>query len=338
MAKDITMETIAKELGVSKSLVSRALSDSYGVSDKTRNEIKLAAIRMGYVIKTQKRKSEKTDNITVVVEKQALEDADFWVKIINALHSRLNNKGKSMFLSSIENNEIDIPISISQMKSDGIIVLGRVSVNVIISSNKFLKPIVLVDSMYEDLKYDQVMANNYRGAYNACEYLLKNGHKRIGFVGSENYSVSFKERIRGFTTCMNEHANDGIEIFMISENYDDYYIPFNRDRFIQMMKNKNRPTALVCANDITAIEVYSIFKEMGIKIPKDISIIGFDNITKSEWLNPPLTTVHISKSAMGNKAADLIMEKIDNPTKESETILIGTHIIARESVKSYENN
>lgn len=334
MSSKITMDDIADKLDISKSLVSRALSDSYGVSDEMRNKIKVTALNMGYKFKVKKRERfSQIESVTIIVERHDLLDSGFWVKIINGIEKELNRKGISVFLSVIEGDDEDtMPLSIKQMKTDGVMILGQIPLKHVISASTSGLPIVLVDSQYSHLKFDHVMANNYIGAYEATEHLIGCGHKRIGFVGAASYSYSFKERLRGFMDCIDAQDANGFVTYQITDQFDNFSTPFSKRHFKTVMDFNERPTALLCANDIVAFNVYDLLSETGLKIPQDVSVIGFDNVPKSEWVSPPLSTVHIPKTSMGERAVDLLMKKIENPDKTLELVLVGTHLIKRESV------
>lgn len=334
MSNKITMDDIADKLNISKSLVSRALSDSYGVSDGMRNKIKTTALNMGYKFKVKKRERyAQIESVTILVERNDLLDSGFWVKIINGIEKELNRKGISMFLSVIESDDEDtVPLSIKQMKTDGVMILGQIPMKHIISASTSGLPVALVDSLFSHLKFDHIMANNYSGAYEATEYLVENGHKRIGFIGAETYSFSFKERLRGFLDCAEAKKDDVFKVYQVIDRFDDFTIPFCKKQFISLIESEDRPTALLCANDVVAFLVYEMLSEKGLRIPEDISVIGFDNVPKSEWVFPPLSTVHIPKTGMGERAVDLLMKRIENPNKSLELVLIGTHLVRRESV------
>jgi len=218
------------------------------------------------------------------------------------------------------------------MKSSGILMLGVIPMKHILAVSTTKLPIVLVDSPYSNLKYDHVLANNYQGTYEATELLLNHGHTHIGFVGSASYSFSFRERVRGFQDCILERQNDTLKSFCITEKHDSFFIPFSREQFRQVMRSSERPTALVCANDITAFLVYELLNEFNLKVPEDVSVIGFDNVPKSEWINPSLTTVNVPKTTMGQRAVDLLLKRIENPDHCFEQVLLGTNIIRRNSV------
>jgi len=340
MTKQITMDDIAAELNVSKSLISRALADKYGVSDEMRNKIKTTAIIMGYDFRGgTKNLNKEAMSVTIMIARHVLVDNGFWVAIINGIEKALYKKNISVFLSAIEDtDETQTPLSIKQIKTNGVLILGQMSMRHIVDVGVSGLPIVLVDSNYSELKFDQIFAHNYQGTYEATELLIHNGHKKIGFVGSALYSYSFQERHRGFAECMRKYAQikEGVEIFDITNQCDEFSVPFSRKQFRSHMKNSNHPTALMCANDVTAFEVYNELNGLGLRIPEDVSVMGFDNLPKCDWVTPALTTVNIPKAAMGERAVDVLLNRIEQPESACEQLLIGTTIKVRDSVLSLE--
>jgi len=129
-----------------------------------------------------------------------------------------------------------------------------------------------------------------------------------------------------------------IELFEMTDQFDEFRIPFSKKQFRNVMKNPNHPTALVCANDITAFEVYNELSGLGLRIPEDVSVVGFDNLLKCDWVTPALTTVNIPKAAMGERAVDILLNRIEQPESACEQILIGTTIKTRDSVLSLKEN
>lgn len=339
MSKNVTMQGIANKLNVSKSLVSRALSDKYGVSDAMRSSIWLAAIDMGYKFTAKQHKRISTvDSVTVVVMREDLLDSGYWVKVINAIEEQLSSKSISIFLSIVDaengkGGEL-VPLSVRQLKAQGIIVLGQVPLTHVAAVSALGLPIVLVDHKFSKLKYDHILANNYDSSYEATEFLIQCGHREIGMVGSASYSFSFTERLRGFNDCLSAHAAEVVYApqYMITASHDSRTHPFSREQFKQSITRDHHPTALFCANDITAFEVYELLKEAGLSVPEDVSVMGFDNVPKSKWVTPMLSTVNISRSELGVGAVEMLMKRIKQPTKSLESVLVGTSIVKRNSV------
>lgn len=182
------------------------------------------------------------------------------------------------------------------------------------------------------------MANNYYRTYEAVEYLINHGHRKLGFITSTQYSYNFRERFRGFTDCTDGYKDLGVTVTGITERHDDYYTPFSNAHFYKMLKYANRPTTLLCSNDLTTFLIYELLHEEEFKTPEDISAIGLDNVEKCEWVTLTLTSVNISKAQMGKRAVDLILKRIDDPERYIELLMIGTEIVKRKPVLSFKED
>lgn len=333
------MDNIAREAGVSKSLVSRALSGKYGVSDEKRHQITLAAFKMGYQFsqKSSNSRPMKMESVSIVVTKMDLIDKSFTIKIVNYMEYELKKKGISVFLSIINGKEdFDIPISIQQMKTNGLLLLGDIPLDTIVKLCTTGLPIVMVDVWYLNVKLDNVMANNFTGAFEVTEYLINMGHRKIAFVGSPEYSFSFVERHRGYLECMQLHREKGTINYEATDTFEDHFTPFSPSSFREILRKTDRPTAIVAANDPVAFKLYQILDKEGLKIPGDISIVGFDNVEKCDWVKPKLTSVNISKETIAKRAIDLLLTRIREPEENREMVLVNTNLIERDSVASLE--
>ncbi|NCU25570.1 LacI family transcriptional regulator [Candidatus Nomurabacteria bacterium] len=335
MSKKITMEDIAKELGISKSIVSRALNDRYGISNDTRSRVKLTALKMGYKVFTPKKGAfDKPESITIVVERYDLKDASFWVSIIDSIEKKLTQKGISVFLSILDKDDDDfLPISIRQMKSSGVFIIGQIPLKVILSVINCGVSVVLIDSSFTFLKLDMIHANNFSGAYEATEYLIKEGHKKIGFIGSVSYAYSFKDRHRGFLQCIRQNGLCDPDLYSVTDKHDSYEVPFSTAEFECKINRDIIASSYLCANDVIASQIYDILKKHGLRIPEDVSVIGFDNITRCLWISPKLTTMDIPKSQIGESAVDVMLSRIREPKSNYKQMLIGTELIVRDSVR-----
>ena len=341
MKKKITMQSIADDLRISKSLVSRALSNQSGVSEETRECIRLTAIRMGYQINSSlvSVPSSKTGNIAVLLPRQDLSDLEFWGKIISGIEAELRKISFSMILAGIDTSlpaDKQMPSCIIDRKTDGAIIMGIVPISYILAVQSTGIPITLIDSMYCRFKIDQVLIENYQGVYDATKFILNKGHQRIGFVGDITYSQSFIERHRGFVDAVSdfrtEFADTKIEEFYITDKKGDSYIPLSTSQLEASLQKKHRPTALVCANDPTAFVVMESMEKMGLSCPQDISLIGFDNVNKCQWVSPALTSIDACKVTMGMRAVQLIIRRLNEPDLRPEHIVITTQIIERSSI------
>ena len=339
--KKVTLQVIADELQLSKSLVSKALSNQNGVSEETREKVRLTAIKLGYPTNSSGVfvHSSKTGNIAVLIPRVDLDDLEYWGKIIKSIESELSKKSFSLILSGVDpavSTREGIPGCITVRKVDGAFVLGLMPTAYILAVLSTGVPVVLIDSFNMELKLDHVLAENFLGGYDAARYVLERGHCRIGFVGDVEYSISFEERFRGFTTAIREYRKENsvaeIEEFQITDSRGDSRIPFSIDQCREVLRGNGRPTALICANDPIAFDVLQLLEDMKIRCPEEISVIGFDNTGKCDWVSPALTSVDVCKEAIGARAVEMLLRRMTDPQLRPEHILITTQIVSRASV------
>lgn len=181
---------------------------------------------------------------------------------------------------------------------------------------------------------DIIEDNSFNGGYIATKHLIDCGHKAIGLIAGELDKTTARTRYEGFVKAMNE-ANLPIHENWIMEGFfepEDGYECMNK-----ILVQDNLPTAVFCCNDVMALGAISAITEKGLRVPDDISIIGYDNIHSSRFYAPPLTTIHQSKSRLGAQAVNLLFERIankDNDSHEKHRIAIHPELVLRKSVRN----
>lgn len=332
--KKVTLEDIAAELHISKSLVSKALRNVYGVNEKTRHTIILTALNMGYDIsKLNSAEITETNNILLLVECSAAVDANFVMPVINGIERALYRQNYNINISTyqiegeLDKKNID---NILDRNCAGIIILGRFSLSFFQTIAHMHKPYVLIDPPMLIPHADRVMADNFGGAAAAVRYLYEKGHRHIAFVGSVSYSLSFQERYSGYLYAMREMGLPAIEL---TGGHENYVIPLNREQLRQYLQAE-KPTALFCANDAAAVLACGVLEELHLSIPSAISIMGFDNSFSSVQTTPPLTTVDIPRLEIGQTAVEILLRRIRSDTiPHSVTSLCISSIVERDSVR-----
>ena len=225
-----------------------------------------------------------------------------------------------------------LPSVIKQGKVDGVILEGidleswnKISkvIPALINSNYICDPKKLpnLDTV------DYVAANNMGAVRNILEYLKGKGHRKIGFIYQTLTHSSFSERFHGFTSGIRSlHLKTKERWICKGSN--------GAEAIMKILNGTDAPTAVVAGNDTFALDAMTACQEKGIKIPEDLSLVGFDDIESSAWSRPPLTTVRVLTEEMGRLAARRLIEKIEDPSSVSTHILVGTRLIIRESVKN----
>lgn len=342
-----TMQMIADELGLSKSLVSKALANKHGVSEETKRQILLTASRVGYRINSSVMTvgTSRTGTITLLLPREDLKDLEYWGQIIHSIEDELSSRLFSLILSGVDMKKassLALPSCITDAKVDGAIVMGRISATYVHAIHTKGIPVVLLDAdNYGNPTLDHIMADNFGGGYNATEFVLEKNHRRVAFIGDLSYSYSFRERHRGFLACVERyrrsHPHIAFEVVEITAPSEDPGCPFSTEQLRTTLRNhKTLPTVLVCANDPTAFIAIKEMDKMGFRCPDDISVIGFDNLNNDRWLDPQLTSVDARISSMGRRAVELLLKRLEEPQRRSEILMITTEVVERASVKQLQ--
>ena len=328
--KKPTLEQIAAECNVTKGLVSRALGGKNNVSDSTRERIIRKATELGYDTSKLKAYKVSSTHVLLISSSRILFKEDFWQPIITSISSTLSRNNLIMEYFVFDEDKIDDSL-LKKLKesSCGAYIIMHVTprsiMDIVISKNK---PTVVVDPKTFYSEATQFKFSNYDSSYLATQRLIQQGHKNIAFYGSDSHSTSFRERHEGYMSCMETHKN-------IAKSYS---IIFNNDKkdyadeeMLVNALNNNPITAIVCANDIIALNAIKTINRLNKKVPDDISIIGFDNIRTGEYVNPKLSTFNIPRQEIGEEVAKYIANSIKSHQIAYSQIVIRCDFIERES-------
>lgn len=339
------IDEIAKLANVSKSAVSLALNGKNGVSQKTREKILKIAEEHGYIprpiikadqyfqtnINTKILRFVAVTNAGIVSEE--FESLPFFMELIKYIDTQSGSSGYSLMVSSISIECLQEEISRieNEQKSAGILLLGTNLTPEQIKIIADIQPnLVVLDTCFETIDANFVVMNNVFGAYQAGQYLLKLGHRKIGYVESEIRMYNFDMRKKGFIQALTESnlRIDESNYFSISPTT---IAP--QEAFTEKLKNRmdHLPTALFCETDYMAISVIKSLTELGIKVPDEISIIGFDNIFESRVITPELTTIHVKKDKIALHSVEKLIRLIENNDEDKIKLLVDTELIVRNS-------
>ncbi|MBS5884486.1 LacI family DNA-binding transcriptional regulator [Clostridium sp.] len=338
----ITMKDIAERLDISINAVSLALNSKAGVSEETRKQVLDVAEELGYLDKSPKFvKSFANKNICVIIKKYYFEDNTFYSKIMMGIGEESRRKGYDIITCLINETEESIPSCIESKKVCGIIVIGTIEDEYLVKLKNYKIPVVLVDHTSLLESTDSILTDNKLGSFNITKLLIEKGYKDIGFFGDLEYSLSIKERFFGYREAIKKFLKFNnfkeAEVF-IEERSVLYDVEKNIiDKNIEGIKERiNRinkiPEAFVCSNDNAAIALITSLKELGYMVPKDIAVVGFDDIVLSSLIEPKLTTVRVEKDFMGRKAVDRLLWRIENKKDPDEKTILSVEVIERDSV------
>lgn len=189
-------------------------------------------------------------------------------------------------------------------------------------------PLVLVDRYLKQLSTDYVMSDHFGGALRGVHYLVEGGHERVGFVTWLSPAVSMDHRFLGYAQALRERGIEADESLICRV---EGYPTVNRAPLMKYLTGPNRPTAIFAANDQIAIALYRAATAVGLRIPEDLSVVGFDNLDMSAHLDPPLTTMAQPFLQMGRAAAQVLLSRIQGDNLPPQQITLSPELIIRES-------
>lgn len=327
------MSDIAKLAGVSKSTVSRALNDDPRVNEFTKNEIKMIAEKLDYrPHKVAQALAKKHTNIIAVVLPafpRSVSDP-FFLEFLKGISEVAFEHGYSLTLPPVNKNDIKLfEKTFKNIKADGIILTEP---NFNDPRVKYLKdhniPFVFNGNpmINEDIYW--IDTDNRQAAYQAVEYLIKKGHSKIATVTGSLELVAGKYRLQGYLDALSDYDLKIEDEFIINSDFTEEgaYISAR-----ELIKLKDKVSAVFVANDLMALGVIKALKEAGISIPEEIAVIGYDGIKLGEFIEPALTTIKNPSIEKGKKAMELLINQIDKVDLDKRHILLPADLIIRES-------
>jgi HTH-type transcriptional repressor purR len=332
-----TIKDVAKMAGVSTTTVSHVINKTRFVAKETEEAVMQAIKSLKYSPSAVARslKVNTTKSIGMIV---TTSESPYFAEIIHAVEDHCYRQGYSLFLCNTQNDPEKIKNHVEMLtkkRVDGLLVMcseyTQHSLDVLSSFSSV--PMVVMD-WGPNTDTDIIEDNSFTGGYLATKHLIDCGHKEIGLIAGELDKTTARTRYEGFVKAMNEtnlpiHKNWIMEGFFEPE---DGYECMNK-----ILAQDSLPTAVFCCNDVMALGAISAITEKGLRVPDDISIIGYDNIHSSRFYAPPLTTIHQSKSRLGAQAINLLFERIankDNDNHEKHRIAIHPELVIRKSVRN----
>jgi LacI family transcriptional regulator len=328
-----TIFDVASRAGVSYGTVSRVINDNPHVKAETRERILQAMNELGYVANKQARilAGGRSRTIGLLVPDLG---TGYVGEIMRGIDSELSLNNLDLVLYTthrIANKEANYIANLAKGVVEGLLLLlPRNPVDNIGSLIQQNFPFVLIDHQGSDRECPAVGATNWQGAYNATEYLIKLGHTRIGFItGSLDMGCSV-DRLEGYRSALRtHHLHENKElIFEGNFNQPDGYA--GASAFLDL---PNPPTAIFASNDVMAMGVMDAVRNRGLRIPDDISVVGFDDIPQASLTHPALTTVNQPLEKMGRVATQILLDLLNDPEKKVKRIELPTELVVRDSCR-----
>lgn len=329
-SKNVSMQDIASRLGITKVSVSKALNGQPGISNSLKNRIITVAKEMGYEKNTGKLPSRKVKKLGFFVSERFFVESDnFYTKIYYYLGrecASLHIQLVLYIISAEDERSLVLPFSLKTDNLDGLFLAGQISDHYINQLTEFNIPIVAIDFYQPFTKIDCIVFDNFYSSYMATLYLIKKGHKDIGFVGNPKYTTSVADRFYGYLKALEQNALAFRSEWHIVNNdlsgvyTESYSLP------------DTLPTAFICHCDMAAYNLMLRLRLQGVSVPGQVSLISFDNTSLSQNCDPPLTTVDIDTGRLGSRSLQQMLYRIGSTFAEPQKITLDTRLIERDSV------
>lgn len=323
----VTIQNVAKTAGVSVSTVSRVLNGKDDVARDTQERIRAVINKLGYTsnLAARSMRTRKKNLIGLVVP----DFRSYSVEIMKGINQAIAESpydllayttGDNKKASALLHEQYYVSL-LSNSITDGVIIVASVTSEFIANA-----PLIAVDPHIVNPNYPSVQGTNYHGAIDVMEYLIELGHRRIGFICGRPEVGTAQRRLKGYRDAL---ANHGIEV---DENLimdGDFTQKTACKSARQLLTMDNPPTAIFAVNDQSALGVYQVAEELGLHIPSDLSVVGFDNISEAKHLG--LTTVDQFLFDMGYTAVQMLIKLINGETLEFEIHKMPTKLVVRSS-------
>lgn len=329
----LTIHDVAKAAGVSVSTVSRVLNNKDDVAPKTQAKVEQVIEELGYTSSLAARSMRSRQSNVVGVIITDLSDP-FSIELVRGIDQAIHQFNYDLLVYSRgrRTNSSEAAWERQQVTGlNGTITDGIIVVTPTTNQLPDAYPLVTIDPHVEDGSFPAVLSTNRDGALAILEYLIGLGHRRIGFIGGRPELQSSKRRQLGYEVAL---RRAGIPLDPTLIQPGDYSYESGLASTQTLLKLSDPPTAIFAANDQSAIGAMQAAQQVGLRIPDDLSIAGFDNIPEGAFTAPPLTTVDQSITDMGYKAAQLLIDLIQGNPPESNEFKVPTKLVIRKSCRA----
>lgn len=334
MSKSFTLKDIAAQLGISVSTVSRVLNDRPGINGKTRQRVIEAIKKYNYVPNSSAKSlvTSKTKTVALIRKKRGENpfSEDYHERSIMGIEEELIKMGYHIITISVTEEDMlnaNALLVVREKRCDGFILRGpSMKPRFILDLKSTGFPIVLFGNELAETEIDCTVCENRKGSYQITKHLINHGHKRILFLSGPPEWTSNRERSEGYKEALEEAGLEPKILYMPDTTFNT-----GKEHVCSALKIQPKFTAVVAVNDATAVGVMDEARKLGLKVPDDLAVVGFDDIDWASLSYPPLTTVHIYLKEMGRLAAYRLLELVKNPESPPTKISVATSLVIRNS-------
>jgi DNA-binding LacI/PurR family transcriptional regulator len=327
----VSIQEVAKSAEVAPSTVSRYLNGTLMLKGETKDRVDAALLETGYVHRPRAKRPQPKGRAIVGIVVPELTNPYFAI-LAEEIIAAADQQSVSTAIFSATNlprNERQYVELAQRLKLDGLLYLGTTYHNDALDHairSEFA--VVVVDEPQDlDQETNTVFQDDYSGAFQAVSYLVGQGHREIGFVAGSNMRTT-QDRLRAYSDVLRQNGIDPDGQFRGIGSFTEEY---GATVLAQIMASERRPTAVFVASDIIAVGLIVSAASMRINIPRDLSVVGYDDIPAAHHLTPPLTTVRSPLPEMARAAVDLIIETMKQPERPPQHVVVPVGMVIRDS-------
>lgn len=324
MVRRVTIHDVAAAAGVSVATVSKAVNGRYGVAEETVARVLAAVDELGYEssLVASSMRSRRTGVIGVLVA----DFEPFSAEVLKGVGSALADSGRDVLAYSGSHQEGTGWERRSLSRLSGTLIDGAIMVTPTIVNVTSDVPIVAVDPHTGRADLPTVESDSFTGAQQAVRHLVELGHRRIGFIAGRPDLRSSAARDAGYRVALSEA---GIPFDPNLVGVGRYHGDIAREAAVQMLSSPHRPTAIFAANDLSALSIIDVAHELGLSVPEDLSVIGFDDVPEAARAALPLSTVRQPMQRLGAAAATMVLALMNGEELEATHVRLATRLVPR---------
>lgn len=335
MSKRVTIVDVARACGLAPSTVSNALSNKSYVTEKTRQLVLETAERLGYRASMTARSLRTQRTYTIGMLASDITNS-FYAEILSGIEAVAWNRGYSLIIGNTEFSSAKQSRYIASMLDkdvDGLLLASHsLSPEDVAALERQNVPVVFLNRYDTRVAADYVGVDNQLGMQLAMSHLIDRGHRRIGYIGGRGVATAAQERLAGFRFAM---MQAGLPVDETLVTAGDYSEESGRQAAAQVLSGPDKPTAIMCANDLMALGAMAYAVQNGLDVPGDVSLVGFDDIDFAGHPRLSLTTVHYPRADSGRVAADMLFDRIEHKGQQPfQNVRLRPHLMVRNSVRA----
>lgn len=334
-----TIKDVAKSAGVSIATVSRVLNGSSNVKTATKIAVQQTIEELNYHPNALARGLQKKQSKTIGV---LFPDATsyYFAEIIRGINNSVQQSGYKIMVSSAHDAADEANAFLSLWKSQqvsGLIVMMPSTHNVnLINSSQRKIPLILLNTAITDGADITIKIDNYSGAMEITRHLINHGHKEIGFIHGAPNNHDSEERYRGYCDALKLAG-------LTTSSYREFHGNFTENSgyraALSLLNHREKPSAIFAANDSMAIGAIEAARQLSLKVPQDVALVGFDDISTARYINPPLTTMNVPVLEIGELAGNHLIDRLaNNQQANPQNIVVPTRLVVRESCGCHRNS